>query len=413
MSGVSVPGLSSGRSRPEPAAPRRHQPVGGRVRPVPRVRLPWRHPGHAVRPGLGPDGQQQPPRRASRTYAHMRESHPFFDDYWQGKDADLAPSTSPPTSSPAGPTTACTHAGPSRASARRSRLRTSGSKSTAARSGRTSTTTRSVARQTAFFDRYLKDHPNQVDTWPPVRLEIRERANTGNPGTSRMAARADPLHQLYLGRQHEPLPHRRCLTGSRVAYLPGDRRPRRLRLTPSTPTPNSIGYMKLRLWVEATTPTTWTYSSAFRNSTSTANASPSRSSPHSTTATSRSGWLRVAAAELDEAGSTPEQPVTASSKISCWQPGEVVPVEVEIWPSGTRFRAGEALRLVIQGHDLHTYPENAFAQRHAWTANAGRHVLHTGGRVRLAPPDPGDPRLTARSAVQLSLDVPEVRGAGL
>ena len=51
-----------------------------------------------------------------------------------------------------------------------------------------------------------------------------------------------------------------------------------------------------------------------------------------------------------------------------------------IGPSGTLFRAGEALRLVIQGHDLHTYPENAFAQRHAWTANAGRHVLHTGGR---------------------------------
>jgi predicted acyl esterase len=57
-----------------------------------------------------------------------------------------------------------------------------------------------------------------------------------------------------------------------------------------------------------------------------------------------------------------------------------VPVEIEIWPSGTLFRARETLRLVVQGHDLNVYPAEAFAQRHADTVNAGRHVLHTGGR---------------------------------
>jgi uncharacterized protein len=32
----------------------------------------------------------------------------------------------------------------------------------------------SVTRQIAFFDRYLKDQPNEVDNWPTVRIEVRE-----------------------------------------------------------------------------------------------------------------------------------------------------------------------------------------------------------------------------------------------
>jgi uncharacterized protein len=60
-------------------------------------------------------------------------------------------------------------------------------------------------------------------------------------------------------------------------------------------------------------------------------------------------------------------------------PGEIVPVDIEIWPSGTVFRAGETLQLVIQGHDLHVYPPQTFAQRHEYTINAGRHVVHASG----------------------------------
>ena len=37
----------------------------------------------------------------------------------------------------------------------------------------------SVARQRAFFDRFLKDVPNEVDDWPAVRLEVRRRRYEG------------------------------------------------------------------------------------------------------------------------------------------------------------------------------------------------------------------------------------------
>ena len=92
------------------------------------------------------------------------------------------------------------------------------------------------------------------------------------------------------------------------------------------------------------------------------------------------GWLRVSRRALDEEASTLYQPVYLHQRDEPLGPGEVVPVETEIWPSGTLFRAGETLRLVVQGHDLHVYAENAFAQRHAYTVNVGRHILRTGGQ---------------------------------
>jgi predicted acyl esterase len=53
-----------------------------------------------------------------------------------------------------------------------------------------------------------------------------------------------------------------------------------------------------------------------------------------------------------------------------------VEVDVEIWPSGTRFEAGDALRLIIRGTDV--YP-GAALWRHIDTRNSGAHIVHTGG----------------------------------
>jgi uncharacterized protein len=61
--------------------------------------------------------------------------------------------------------------------------------------------------------------------------------------------------------------------------------------------------------------------------------------------------------------------------------GEPVALEIEIWPSATLFRAGESLRLIVQGADVYTdaLPNLPFA-RHQRARNAGAHVLHSGGR---------------------------------
>ena len=77
------------------------------------------------------------------------------------------------------------------------------------------------------------------------------------------------------------------------------------------------------------------------------------------------GWLRVSRRELDETASTPERPVLRHQQDLPLEPGQIVPVDIEIWPSGTVFHAGESLRLIVQGHDLNIYAEDLFAQRHA------------------------------------------------
>lgn len=92
------------------------------------------------------------------------------------------------------------------------------------------------------------------------------------------------------------------------------------------------------------------------------------------------GWLRVSRRELDPERSTPEQPRYLHRSDQPLTSGEVVPVDIEIWPSGTRFRGGETLRLVVRATMSTRTLRALFAQGHTFTVNRGRHVLHTGGR---------------------------------
>jgi predicted acyl esterase len=55
--------------------------------------------------------------------------------------------------------------------------------------------------------------------------------------------------------------------------------------------------------------------------------------------------------------------------------GDIVPLEIEIWPSATIFEAGSILQLTIQGHDAARYP--GFGHRDL--VNRGRHTIFTGG----------------------------------
>jgi len=74
------------------------------------------------------------------------------------------------------------------------------------------------------------------------------------------------------------------------------------------------------------------------------------------------------------------QPILSHRSEQKLEPGAIVPLEIEIWPSGTRFEAGEKLRLVVQGTDIYTYPKPVMSDRHEDSVNRGHHVLYTGGR---------------------------------
>jgi uncharacterized protein len=91
------------------------------------------------------------------------------------------------------------------------------------------------------------------------------------------------------------------------------------------------------------------------------------------------GWQRVSHRKLDPARSTPYRPYHAHDELQKLAPGEIVPVEVEIWPTSIVFEPGERLVLEIAAHDepriapfLHDDPRDRVLAKTI--------TLHTGGR---------------------------------
>ena len=95
------------------------------------------------------------------------------------------------------------------------------------------------------------------------------------------------------------------------------------------------------------------------------------------------------------AAGTPYSAIFPNNKIptQCFDPVAVSLLQYVPGAGGaSNTRAGETLRVVVQGHDVNRYEEGLFAQRHEYLKNEGRHLIHTGGRYDsylLLPTIPG------------------------
>lgn len=89
------------------------------------------------------------------------------------------------------------------------------------------------------------------------------------------------------------------------------------------------------------------------------------------------GRLRASMRRLDESLSTDVIPVHSFDRVEKLAPGEVVLLEIDLFPIGLVLYPGEQLRFMISGHHVlgGVMPrvDNVPAQ------NTGRHVIHTGG----------------------------------
>ncbi|MFY9764995.1 MAG: CocE/NonD family hydrolase [Mycobacterium sp.] len=89
------------------------------------------------------------------------------------------------------------------------------------------------------------------------------------------------------------------------------------------------------------------------------------------------GRLRVSARHLDETLTTDAVPAHSFDRVEKLSTGEIVDVEIDLFPIGLVFYPGEQLRLVISA-------QNALgaimpATRDYIPQNSGKHVVHTGG----------------------------------
>ena len=99
-----------------------------------------------------------------------------------------------------------------------------------------------------------------------------------------------------------------------------------------------------------------------------------------------SGRLRVSLRRLDDTKSTDTVPVHRFDHIDKLTPGEVVPVEIELFPIGLLVHPGEQVRLVISGTNIFggimpNLSKGSRTPQNLGTVipdNHGRHIIHSG-----------------------------------
>lgn len=310
-------------------------------------------------------------------WAHTRES-PFFDEYWQSKVAVFenidVPAFVVASWSDHGVHTRGTLEGYKRISSKEKWLEIHGGKKWGYYYE-----PKSIARQTAFFDHFLKGEQTELAEWPRVRLHVRDRTGVATQKSAAQWPVEDTdYRRLYLDATSASMnaePPGAPGTAEYDSLDDGQEIRFEYRFEEDT---ELIGHMKLRLHVSAVEAddmdifvtvekleggevrTPFTHWAVFEDG------------------PVAFGWLRLSRRELDAERTTEWQPVLTNRSELKVRPGEVTQADIEILPSGTRFAKGDILRVRIKGRDIYSYPKPQLYSRHEDTVNIGINRIHTG-----------------------------------
>jgi predicted acyl esterase len=305
--------------------------------------------------------------------------HPYFDAYWRSKVADFSaidvPAYVVASWSDHGVHTRGTLEGFKGLSSPRRWLEIHGGKKWAYYYEPDS-----IARQAAFFDHFLKGEETDLVDWPPVRLHVRDRYGEA---TIR-AATAWPVEgtryeRLYLDGESGGLGALPPAAGSEVCYDPLDQQGCAVFDFPVTEDLDLVGHMKLKLWVSTDEGDDLDLHVAVEKLRSDGGKEGFAHWAVFEDGPVALGWQRVSRRALDPVRSTAHQPVLSNDRDEKLAPGEIAEVDIEILPSGTRFRPGDTLRLIVKGRDIYDHPKPMLYMRHEDTVNLGTHRIHTGG----------------------------------
>lgn len=265
-----------------------------------------------------------------------------------------------------------------------------------------------------FFDHYLKGVDNGWEQTPKVRLSVL------NPGGHDIVGRAEeefPLartvyRKLYLSAADSTLltalPEQENVNTYQSA---ADCHQVNYRYRMDKPT-EITGYMKLHLWVAAPDNDDMDLSVRVEKLSKDGQPIPDRMGNRIVA----TGQMRVSMRQLDTLRTTEAEPYYPFTTVQKLKPGEIVPVEIEIWPMGLFFEKGEILQLTVGAYQPEkaaipfgsahiTVPEEDFTYMPGQqpemmtlggnadecadpaevvtspaTHNVGRHCIYTGGR---------------------------------
>lgn len=271
-----------------------------------------------------------------------------------------------------------------------------------------------------FFDRYLKGEENGWEETPRVRVSVL------NPGGEDIVDRPEedfPIprteyRRLYLDAEKGALGGENPPEEAYVEYDSGGRGKAVFKMRMPADT-EICGYISVRLWVEAKDADDMDLFVKLEKRRPSGFKYKYSLGPGMDMAAK--GYLRASMRELDLDMSTQGNPRHAMREAQKLEPGQIVPVDVLIWPVGLAFKKGDELRLTVQAYKTKKMwngpfklkmakielPEKGFTYMpesnpkmftiggapmfgesggEVETANMphdvneGRHVIHTGGR---------------------------------
>lgn len=229
---------------------------------------------------------------------------------------------------------------------------------------------------TRFFDRYLKGIRNGWESTPRVRLEVMDAYDfdyqVARPENEFPLARTE-YRKLYIDAANSALRANPPASESQIHY-DGNLGKATFDITFDKET-ELTGYMKLHLWVEAEGNDDMDLFVAIQKQDKNGKWLPTYvlGKPHPGTP----GKLRVSLRETDPKKSTEFQPHYPYNNPQKLKQDEIVPIDIEIWPSSRIWHQGEQLRVEVMGH----YERIDWFEPFAWnTNNKGNHIIHSGGK---------------------------------
>jgi uncharacterized protein len=228
--------------------------------------------------------------------------------------------------------------------------------------------------QRQFLDCFLKGEDNGMLQRPRVRLEtrqtvdaysVREETDWPLPGTAYRELYLQPVASL--GEQRSLQPAQVTYDGKAGANVHFE-----VRFTSRV---EISGHMRLKLWVSTDRGDDMDLFVAVKKLDARGEEVCFEARENDPRGPVSLGWLRVSHRALDSERSRPFQPVLSHQRVQLIEPGQVIPVEIEILPSSTSFEPGESLRLVIGGADIFSHA----MLHHRERCNQGQHTLHIGG----------------------------------
>lgn len=227
-----------------------------------------------------------------------------------------------------------------------------------------------------FYDRYLKGIHNGWEMTPKVRIEVMDAFDYDyqvNRPENEWPLKRTESQKLYLDAQNNSLSSELPAVEAAVSY---DSAEGLVNFDMKFEEDTEItGYMSLHMWVSAPEHDDMDLFINIQKLDEDGNWLPTSvlDEPHP----GAWGKIRVSHRELDPELSTDFQPVMAHRRELKLTPGEIVPIDVEIYPTSKIWHKGQQIRVQIAGR----YIREGWFEPFSWeTDNVGDHVIHTGGQ---------------------------------